>query len=94
MKNRRKENRKIKNKDINFIINTPSGSLSHHDDSYIRKAAIKYGVFYATTLGFKAVHEGEKKIEANCLQEYHAQIQDKYLPSEKPEQEYSGFYCA
>ena len=73
----------IKNKKINFIVNTPAGSLSHHDDSYIRKAAIKYGIFYATTLaaahaavqGIKAVHEGGKEIEAKCLQEYHAQIQ-------------------
>ncbi len=74
----------IKNRHINFIVNTPAGSLSHHDDSYIRKAAIKYGIFYATTLaaahaavqGIKAVQEGGKEIEAKCLQEYHAGIQE------------------
>jgi carbamoyl-phosphate synthase large subunit len=40
----------IKNREIQLVINTPSGKLSKHDDSYIRKAAIKYKVPYITTL--------------------------------------------
>ena len=31
----------IKNEEIQLVINTPSGKLSQHDDSYIHKAAIK-----------------------------------------------------
>ena len=40
----------IKNKEIQLVINTPAGKLSKYDDSYIRKAAIKYKVPYITTL--------------------------------------------
>ena len=32
-----------------MIVNTPSGKLSSHDDSYMRKAAIKYKIPYITT---------------------------------------------
>jgi carbamoyl-phosphate synthase large subunit len=39
----------IKNKAIQLIINTPVGKRSQYDDSYIRKAAIKYKVPYITT---------------------------------------------
>ena len=40
----------IKNHEIQLVVNTPSGRLSEYDDSYIRKAAIKYQVPYITTL--------------------------------------------
>lgn len=40
----------IKNSEYSLIINTPSGRLSRHDDSYIRKAAITYKVPYITTI--------------------------------------------
>jgi len=40
----------IRSEEIQLIINTPAGKLSMHDDSYIRKAAIKYRVPYITTL--------------------------------------------
>jgi carbamoyl-phosphate synthase large subunit len=40
----------IKNKEIQLVINTPSGKLSKYDDSYIRKTAIKHKVTYITTL--------------------------------------------
>jgi len=39
----------IKNGQIQLVINTPSGKLSQYDDSYIRKAAIKYKIPYVTT---------------------------------------------
>jgi len=71
----------IKNKEIQLIINTPSGKLSKYDDSYIRKAAIKYKVPYITTLaaalaaakGITAYREGKSNVKS--LQSYHADIE-------------------
>lgn len=68
----------IKNKEIHLVINTPSGKLSKHDDSYIRKSAIKYKVPYITTLaaavaaarGIEAFKN--RKSDVKSLQEYHA----------------------
>ena len=40
----------LTNEQIQLVINTPVGRLSKADDSYIRKAAIKYRVPYITTL--------------------------------------------
>jgi carbamoyl-phosphate synthase large subunit len=70
----------IKNREIQLVINTPSGKLSKHDDSYIRKEAIKYKVTYITTLaaaaaatkGIAAYRNG--KLEVKSLQSYHADI--------------------
>jgi carbamoyl-phosphate synthase large subunit len=70
----------IKNKEIHLVINTPSGRLGKHDDSYIRKAAIKYKVPYITTIaaavaaarGIEAFQRGH--IEVKSLQRYHADI--------------------
>jgi carbamoyl-phosphate synthase large subunit len=70
----------IKNKEILLVINTPSGKLSKHDDSYIRKAAIKYKVTYITTLsaavaaarGIEAFRRGHGDVKS--LQKYHADI--------------------
>ena len=58
----------IKNREIQLVINTPSGKLSKHDDSYIRKAAIKYKIPYITTIaaaiaaakGIAAFREGAR----------------------------------
>ena len=71
---------KITNNEVHFIINTPSGPRSEHDDSYIRKAAIKYKIPYITTMA--AAMAAVKGIEARkkgkgaviSLQEYHANI--------------------
>jgi len=70
----------IKNKEIQLVINTPSGKLSKHDDSYIRKSAIVYKVPYITTLaaalaaarGIQAIHRGHGTVKS--LQEYHGEI--------------------
>ena len=70
----------IKNGEIQLVINTPSGKLSQYDDSYIRKAAIRYKVPYITTLaaaaaaakGIAAHRQGESGVRA--LQSYHADI--------------------
>jgi carbamoyl-phosphate synthase large subunit len=70
----------IKNKEIQLVINTPSGKLSIYDDSYIRKTAIKFRIPYVTTLaaaiaaakGIAAYRQGKGSVRS--LQEYHADI--------------------
>jgi carbamoyl-phosphate synthase large subunit len=70
----------IKNGEIHLVVNTPAGKLSIYDDSYIRKAAIKYKVPYITTTtaavatarGIAAVRQGRGGVRS--LQQYHAEI--------------------
>jgi carbamoyl-phosphate synthase large subunit len=70
----------IKNGEIQLVVNTPSGKMSSHDDSYIRKAAIKYKIPYITTAaaaiaaarGIEACRRGQG--ETKSLQTYHADI--------------------
>ncbi|MBE9487201.1 MAG: carbamoyl-phosphate synthase large subunit [Chloroflexi bacterium] len=70
----------ITNGEIQLVVNTPVGRLSTHDDSYIRKAAIKNRVPYITTTaaaiaaakGIAARRAG--KGEVRSLQEYHSRI--------------------
>ncbi len=72
----------IHNKEIHLIINTPAGKSSMYDDSYIRKAAIKYKIPYiTTTAAAKAAAEGIKEYlkkdgvgEVKSLQTYHKEI--------------------
>ena len=72
----------IANREIQLLINTPAGKVSQYDDSYIRKAAIKYKIPYITTL--TAAAAAAKGIAARrnnapgvrSLQEYHATIRD------------------
>ncbi len=67
----------IKDGEIQLVINTPVGKLSKYDDSYIRKAAIRYKVPYITTLaaamaaakGITAYREGKSNVKS--LQSYH-----------------------
>ena len=73
----------IKNKEIQLVINTPSGKLSKYDDSYIRKAAIKYKVPYITSLtaamaavrGIATYCAGESTVKS--IQQYHATLTSK-----------------
>ena len=70
----------IKNLEIQLVINTPSGKLSKHDDSYIRKSAIKYKIPYITTLsaalaaarGISTVRRGHGMVRS--LQSYHESL--------------------
>ncbi|MDY0292354.1 MAG: carbamoyl-phosphate synthase large subunit [Desulfuromonadaceae bacterium] len=70
----------ITNGEIQLVVNTPAGRPSTYDDSYIRKAAIKYKVPYMTTTaaavaaakGIEARRNG--KGEVRSLQEYHKAI--------------------
>ncbi len=70
----------IKNGEIQLVINTPVGRLGIYDDSYIRKAAIKFKIPYITTTaaavaaakGIAAFRKGHGR--AKSLQRYHADI--------------------
>ena len=71
------------NGDIQLIINSPVGKDSRHDDSYLRKSAIKYRIPYITTMAAaKAAAEGialAKKTadtSVRSLQEWHAMIRE------------------
>lgn len=74
----------ITNGDFDLIINSPIGKFSIHDDSYLRKAAIKAKTPYITTVAAARVtaegihylktHEGS---EVKSLQELHSEICDK-----------------
>jgi carbamoyl-phosphate synthase large subunit len=72
----------IVNKEIDFIINTPYGESGQKDDSYLRKAAIKYKIPYMTTLaaaaasadGIAAYRDILARKEPKSLQEYHLRI--------------------
>jgi carbamoyl-phosphate synthase large subunit len=71
----------IMNREIHLVINTPIGKRGQHDDSYIRKTAIKYKVPYITTLAAAmATAKGiaayrEKPAGVKPLQSYHQDIQ-------------------
>ena len=74
----------ITNGDVQMIINTPVGKESIHDDSYLRKTAIKAKVPYVTTVAAaKASAEGiryvktHKDSQLKSLQELHSEIHDK-----------------
>jgi len=70
----------IMNGEIQLVINTPVGRLGTHDDSYIRKTAIKYKVPYITTLtaalaaaeGIAARRRGD--MEVRSVQSYHQSL--------------------
>lgn len=70
----------IMNREVQLVINTPIGKRSQDDDSYIRKAAIKYKVPYITTAaaaiasakGIAAYRD--RQTEVKSLQEYHQDI--------------------
>ena len=71
----------ITNGEINIIVNTPIDKKSAHDDSYIRKAAIRGKVSYFTTIAAaKAGVAGIKQMKNNqgagilSLQEIHRNI--------------------
>jgi carbamoyl-phosphate synthase large subunit len=72
----------IKNGEIHLVFNTPVGKAGAHDDSYIRKAAIRHKVPYITTaaaaiataMGIAAMRRGHGAVRS--LQQYHAGITD------------------
>lgn len=74
----------ITNGQIQLIVNSPVGKDSIHDDSYLRKAAIKGKVPYMTTIAAaKATASGIWYVkehgqgEVHSLQSLHSEIKDK-----------------
>ena len=74
----------ITNGKIDIVVNSPVGKDSVHDDSYLRKAAIKAKIPYHTTIAAaRAAAEGIHYIknhecsEVKSLQELHKEIHDK-----------------
>jgi carbamoyl-phosphate synthase large subunit len=71
---------RITNKEIALIINTPGGKREKHDDSYIRKAAIRFKLPYITTIaaavaaarGIEAFRGGHGQLKS--LQSYHQDL--------------------
>ncbi len=73
----------ITNGDIQLVVNSPVGKDSVHDDSYLRKAAIKAKVSYMTTIAAaRAAAEGIRYVKEHgnsglkSLQELHSEIHD------------------
>jgi carbamoyl-phosphate synthase large subunit len=72
----------LANREVQLVINTPSGKESIYDDSYIRMAAIKYKIPYITTAaaavaaaeGIRAARERTDAVRS--LQEYHRGIRE------------------
>ncbi|MCI8894509.1 MAG: carbamoyl-phosphate synthase large subunit [Lachnospiraceae bacterium] len=74
----------ITNGDIDLIINSPVGKDSVHDDSYLRKTAIKGKVPYMTTIAAaRATAKGILYVQkygdadVKSLQQLHGEIRDK-----------------
>jgi carbamoyl-phosphate synthase large subunit len=67
----------IKNGEVQLVINTGSGERPRQDGYMIRRAAIKFGIPYATTLaGASAICRGiaalkECRYRVQALQDYH-----------------------
>ncbi|HIQ72845.1 MAG TPA: carbamoyl-phosphate synthase large subunit [Candidatus Cottocaccamicrobium excrementipullorum] len=71
----------ITNGQIDLIINSPAGKESVHDDSYLRKAAIKAKIPYMTTVAAaRATFKGIRYVqqhgqgEVKSLQQLHSEI--------------------
>jgi carbamoyl-phosphate synthase large subunit len=66
----------IKNREVNFIINTVTGAQAQKDSFSIRRSALQYGIPYTTTIsGAKAVVKAiemllKKELSIKSLQEY------------------------
>ncbi|MBQ9503899.1 MAG: carbamoyl-phosphate synthase large subunit [Lachnospiraceae bacterium] len=68
---------------IQLIVNSPIGKDSIHDDSYLRKAAVKNKITYITTIAAaRSAAEGIKYVKSHevkpvrSLQEWHAMIKE------------------
>jgi carbamoyl-phosphate synthase large subunit len=80
----------IKNGDIQLVINTPSGKESAGGSHNIRRAVLRHGLPYATTLsGAAAMASGiaaliKRRLTVKSLQEYHEEmshIHDSSMPA-------------
>ena len=72
--------RRIKNREIDVVLNTPYGKQQRHDDSYIRSSAVNNGVPCITTLAgaralvsaLSALHRGSPEVRS--IQDHHAKL--------------------
>jgi carbamoyl-phosphate synthase large subunit len=68
----------MKNREIHFVINTPSGHEARADEVQIRATAIAQKISHATNLAaaeasVKAIRSlKEKELTVQSIQEYHA----------------------
>jgi carbamoyl-phosphate synthase large subunit len=70
---------RVKNGDINFIINTPSGKIPREDEVRIRNASLAQRIPIMTTVraavasanGIRSLQK--RKVSVRSLQEYHAE---------------------
>jgi len=77
---------RVKNGDINFIINTPSGKIPREDEVRIRNASLAQRIPIMTTVraalasanGIRSLQK--RKVSVRSLQEYHAEKSRK-LPN-------------
>ncbi len=74
----------VTNGTIQAMVNSPSGKDSAHDDSYLRKAAIKAKIPYFTTMAAaRAAAKGisyvktHAQAEVKSIQQLHGEIKDK-----------------
>jgi carbamoyl-phosphate synthase large subunit len=71
---------RVKNGDINFIINTPSGKIPREDEVLIRNAALSRKIPIMTTVraaqasanGIRSLQKS--RVQVRSLQEYHANL--------------------
>lgn len=67
----------IKNRQIDFVINTVGGAQAQRDSFYIRQSALQYGIPYTTTVaGARAVVNAiqmlrTKELSIKSIQQYH-----------------------
>ncbi len=87
----------IKNKEIQLVINTGPGFETLQDGYMIRRAAIKFGIPYTTTIsGAIAISQGiaslkEKTLSVKSVQEYNTDSLSKH-PSPDPSPKRRGEY--
>ncbi|MGB9715866.1 MAG: hypothetical protein ACPL1G_05625, partial [Thermodesulfovibrionales bacterium] len=80
----------IKNKEINFIINTVSDTQAQKDSFSIRQSALQYKIPFTTTIsGAIAAVEAievlkKKKINIKSIQEYHKDLLSLKVSSSQP----------
>ncbi|HEY9784406.1 MAG TPA: carbamoyl-phosphate synthase large subunit [Candidatus Obscuribacterales bacterium] len=80
---------RIKNGEIQLVINIPSGRTARDDDQLIRRASINYNVPVVTTLsGARATAAAIASLQAgplgvNSLQDYHRKIESKEATSSR-----------
>jgi carbamoyl-phosphate synthase large subunit len=67
----------IKNDEIDFVINTVSGTTAHKDSHYLRESALQHGLTYTTTVsGAEAAVNAiesvlKEKLSIRSIQSYH-----------------------